>query len=87
MTTTIKNPCPICLEEIFDECSTGCGHKFCLKCILKWSKHHTCPCCREELGLKSTKQIDEMEAELKMLKESKVYKLCSFISNIMSSFS
>ena len=45
--------CPICYESIGDtnNCTTKCGHSFCLICILKaFQKNTTCPCCRAELN-------------------------------------
>ncbi len=79
--------CPICLEEIKNECFTTCGHSFCMDCILTWSKHHNCPCCRAELGMKTTQEILDMEEELKMYKESKVIKFFGFIEAVCSSIS
>jgi len=44
--------CAICLDAIAtnNSCTTECGHRFCLKCILiSTKKNATCPCCRSEL--------------------------------------
>lgn len=39
--------CPICLEDLQNKfvCTTPCGHKFCLQCILTFLEP-VCPMCR-----------------------------------------
>jgi len=46
--------CCICYEIIDknkNNCTTECGHKFCLKCLMTSFAHNNadCPCCRQEL--------------------------------------
>ena len=60
------DPCPICLDEIGDtnSCVTGCGHKFCLKCLsTALREKNTCPMCRQKLleENEDTKKIRRLE--------------------------
>ena len=60
------DPCPICLDEIGEKnsCVTGCGHKFCLKCLYTALRgKNTCPMCRGELVEENedTKKIRSLE--------------------------
>jgi ATP-dependent DNA helicase PIF1 len=46
--------CPVCYEKIQEKnaCTTACGHRFCLKCMLdtyKMDSKRQCPICRGEL--------------------------------------
>jgi len=46
--------CCICYETIDkskNNCTTECGHNFCLKCLMTSFAHdnNACPCCRQEL--------------------------------------
>ena len=82
-----NNTCPICLDTIKNECFTGCGHSFCLDCILSWSKNHTCPCCRGDLKLETTENIEEIKAELARLKESKVIKFFGYMEKFFDGIS
>ena len=47
-----QDDCSICYEKIgkTNNCTTECGHKFCLKCIIIFmERSNTCPMCRYEL--------------------------------------
>lgn len=41
--------CSICLSDIENKCrSNGCGHEFCLQCLLQWTQTRIdCPVCRQ----------------------------------------
>jgi hypothetical protein len=47
------NECPVCLEILWGQCivETPCHHRFCLSCVLKWTKAE-CPLCRRVFSLK-----------------------------------
>jgi hypothetical protein len=51
---TDNTECCICYETIDknkNNCTTECGHTFCLKCLITSFSHdnNSCPCCRQEL--------------------------------------
>jgi hypothetical protein len=55
--------CPICYNDIVEKnnCTTECGHAFCLQCIvtcLSKNKHSPCPICRTPIGHQNTNIID-----------------------------
>ena len=57
------NKCPICLSVHMIDVVTpsGCGHKFCRKCLATWSKNHSnCPMCRIEMKPIQSKQTQSM---------------------------
>ena len=44
--------CPICMNNItiIDQCTTECGHKFCLKCLAtSLQQNEKCPTCRKKI--------------------------------------
>ena len=45
---TVKEDCPICLEELCIPKQLDCSHLFCKRCISKWAylTSPTCPMCR-----------------------------------------
>ena len=47
------NECPVCLEILWDQCivETPCHHRFCLFCVVKWTKAE-CPLCRRVFSSK-----------------------------------
>ena len=47
-----ESECAVCFQAIGNTncCTTACGHKFCLECLIKHSKGNTaakCPLCRQ----------------------------------------
>lgn len=59
--TQKMDTCPICLDYFSDPIVTNCNHKFCSKCIKKWSrKKTTCPICRNELSSKTDHILTEL---------------------------
>ena len=47
------NTCPICYEGIGDTntCTTECGHKFCMKCMVTHlQRNQQCPICRRQVA-------------------------------------
>jgi len=60
------NECPICYCNISDTncCTTECGHRFCLQCILQASSRtSSCPLCRTELISTPPEDEDEDDEE------------------------
>ena len=59
--------CIICYEEIGDKncCTTGCGHKFCFKCIATAMQYNNaCPYCRTSLvDIPDDEEEEEEEEE------------------------
>ena len=52
MSSFTENECCICYEQIGEtnNCVTGCGHRFCFKCLaLAMAHKNSCPCCRAKL--------------------------------------
>jgi len=50
--TDEQTECPICMEPLgkINNCTSKCGHKFCLECLLKsHKKKNNCPMCRKSL--------------------------------------
>ena len=61
---TIEEDCAICYEklETTNVCTTSCGHKFCMTCILQMvhnnsSSSNSCPLCRKTLIDKPLRNI------------------------------
>jgi|LauGreSBDMM110SN_4_FD.fasta_scaffold12189_2 hypothetical protein len=55
--------CPICYNDIGEKnnCTTECGHVFCLQCIvtcLSTNKHSPCPICRTPIDHQNTNIIE-----------------------------
>ena len=56
--------CSVCYEKLkkTNVCTTKCGHKFCLECILRTrDTTNKCPLCREELCKKEKFIIEAIE--------------------------
>jgi len=56
----LKEKCSICFENILEEKSLHCNHKYCLGCISKWiyiEQKDTCPLCRNLIN-----DIDKYDA-------------------------
>ena len=55
--------CVICCENINNEFTTCCGHKFCKKCIITWGKKkNICPLCRKKNILFRCKKCDKIKS-------------------------
>jgi hypothetical protein len=58
------NTCPICYEDIGDTntCTTECGHKFCMKCMVTHlQRNQQCPMCRTQVAPEIEKEDEEDE--------------------------
>ena len=58
--------CIICYEDIGDKncCTTGCGHKFCFKCIATAMQYNNaCPYCRTSLVDMPEEEEDDEDDE------------------------
>ena len=63
-----ETECCICYESIDktkNNCTTECGHTFCLKCLMTSMMHDNfaCPCCRADLVDLPKEEDDEEEEE------------------------
>jgi hypothetical protein len=63
-----ETECCICYESIDktkNNCTTECGHTFCLKCLMTSMMHDnfSCPCCRADLVDLPKEEDDEEEEE------------------------
>ena len=67
MSSFTENECCICYEEIgqTNNCVTGCGHRFCFKCLaLAMAHKNSCPCCRAKLiDVPDEDDDDEMDED------------------------
>ena len=58
-----NSECPICFNFIDPDknnCTTSCGHSFCLNCLIRCLQTNgNCPCCRAVLQDKITTSGDE----------------------------
>jgi len=61
------NECCVCFEEIGEKnnCTTACGHKFCLVCLMKsMQMNNKCPMCRTSLLPEVEDEYDEEAMEV-----------------------
>ncbi|CAD8132170.1 unnamed protein product [Paramecium pentaurelia] len=56
--------CPICSQVFYKPIKTICGHNFCVRCIIQWTKKKKqCPCCRRLYQNATFYQTDEIMAQ------------------------
>ena len=65
---SMETECCICYESIDktkNNCTTECGHTFCLKCLMTSMMHDNlaCPCCRADLVDMPDEEEEEEEVE------------------------
>ena len=62
----VENECCICYETIGNKnnCTTDCGHSFCLSCIARSVRKNTgCPICRQKIFDESDEEEDDEEED------------------------
>lgn len=65
MSINTSTECCICFEEIgkTNNCTTPCGHSFCLQCLMKsLSRNGTCPMCRSTV-IEEEEEEEDLDSE------------------------
>ncbi|KAM7079188.1 tripartite motif-containing protein 75-like [Molossus nigricans] len=92
--------CPVCLDDLRDPVTIGCGHNFCRPCIQQsWAHLHTrfpCPVCRHpspDRHLRSNTQLGRMVGIAKLLqvtrskrRQQEDRRLCEKHSQVLTLF-
>lgn len=69
--------CPVCMCDFDNKIVTHCGHEFCRKCLVDWTKvNNSCPICRVRVHTYNTKTCVICSTEPVSRKQF-LYRICT----------